>query len=213
MPGKRPGHIYDPPAYWIERHERLAGDIRSVGNKGKTVAENEAAYREMATALRLFVAEVLGKPAGRSAAEFGCGIGLVAEVLIDIGFVYTGIDISPVAIADARRRCPSATFLRADIRSFRDPRLHDVAVAAHVLCHMVADSDWRRVIRNIHASVKPGGALLLIDRVPRREPEVYGAHVRHRSLPEVAKGLSEAGFRLDAEHVRGDLHIAWKAPA
>jgi SAM-dependent methyltransferase len=212
MPIEQPGSDYEPAAYWIARHEQLAGDIRSVGNKGKSVAENEAAYRERAAALRAFVADLIGEPAGRSALELGCGIGLVAEALIGIGFAYTGIDVAPVAIAAARRRCPSGTFLEGDARSFRDGRLHDVTVAAYVLCHMVRDTDWRQVIRNARASTKPGGALLLIDRIPEREPQLYGNYVRHRPLPEMVEGLSEEGFGLDVARARGDLHIAWRTP-
>jgi SAM-dependent methyltransferase len=201
---------YDPQAYWIARHEQLRGDIRSVGNKGLSQAENEAAYRERAEALRQFLPDCLGPPAGRSAVEFGCGIGMVAVTLVELGLVYTGVDISPVALADARLRCPAGTFLEGDIRSFRAPQPFDLAVAAYVLCHIVDDADWHAVLAALARAVRPGGAFLLIDSLPEGEPRVYGDYVRHRPRLEMAQGMAAHGLHLQTDRSRGDLHIAWR---
>jgi SAM-dependent methyltransferase len=201
---------YDPEAYWLARHEQLRGDIRSVGNKGLSVAENEAAYRERAEALRRYLPERLGELRGRSALELGCGIGMVGATLTELGLAYTGVDISPVALADARARCPLSRFVEADIRTYRAPAAaaHDLAVAAYVLCHMVDDADWHAVLEAIAGAVRPGGALLLIDKLPADEPILYGDYVRHRPLAEMADGLASHGLRVRPGDSQGDLHLA-----
>lgn len=49
---------------------------------------------------------------GRRIVDVGCGVGQVAQLAISMGKEYMcGIDFSPVAIAYARRRCPTANFL------------------------------------------------------------------------------------------------------
>jgi SAM-dependent methyltransferase len=202
---------YDPEAYWLARHEQFKGDIRSVGNKGLSILENESAYRERADAMRWFLTEHLGDLAGRRAIEFGCGIGMVAATLVELGIAYTGVDVSPVALADARRRCRAGRFVRGDIRTFRTKRPYDLAVAAHVLCHMVDDDDWDAVLAALALAVRPSGALLLIDNVPEREAQLYGDYVRHRPLPDMVEGLARHGFRLAGELSRDALHLAWRA--
>ena len=59
---------------------------------------------------------------GDSIVEFGCGDGYLAELLVQQGFHYCGIDISPNMVASADRRLKrdglKAEFLVADVSQF-----------------------------------------------------------------------------------------------
>ena len=90
--------IFDQAEYWIARHKRLQRDPRSVGNLAVPLEANVTGERELQQ-----VAAVLAQmfPAG-SVLDIGCGYGRVAHQFIANGHRYTGIDISPDAIAHAK---------------------------------------------------------------------------------------------------------------
>lgn len=205
------GTAYDSRQYWTMRHQQLAGDIRSVGNCGKSVAQNEAGYRKRVGELTALLRKELGDPAGKSILELGCGIGMIAAGLVELGFDYTGIDISDVALDDARKRCPQARFIQADIISFRPDMRYDVVLASSVLCHMVDEADWRAVIRNMADAVRPGGTIVLAEDLPQGEPVRYGNYVLHRTFQETRRAFSEVGIAVRNRSRQSDFAVAHPA--
>jgi SAM-dependent methyltransferase len=88
-----------------------------------------AAFRE--EVLRLI-------PPGASVLEIGCGPGTDARALAE-GRRYTGIDLSSVQLAHARRAVPDGTFLHQDILDSRLPTASfDAVVALYSLVHIPA---------------------------------------------------------------------------
>jgi predicted glycoside hydrolase/deacetylase ChbG (UPF0249 family) len=189
LPGVRVTSEYEPATYWVERHSQLKGDIRSVGNRGVSVEENEKGYVKRAAALSEVLMEGLSVAQGSTLIEFGCGIGMQAPVIVDAGLDYTGVDVSPDALTAARSRCPEGRFIQGDVRTFRADAAFDVALAGYVLCHMVADSDWSSLLANLAASVRQGGYVIIEERIPAEEPIRHSEYVLARPFEDYAKAF------------------------
>jgi SAM-dependent methyltransferase len=106
---------------------------------------------------RWFLGEVLSHlPAGARVLELGCGPGVGAVALAN-GRRYTGVDLSSVMIAAARRRHPSGTFLKADLVSLRlPPSSFDAVVALYVFGHLPG-AEHVVAIERAFTWLRPGG--------------------------------------------------------
>jgi SAM-dependent methyltransferase len=187
---------YEPATYWLERHSQLKGDIRSVGNRGVSVEENEKGYVNRASVLSKLLTEGLAVADQSALIEFGCGIGMQAPVVVEAGLRYTGVDISPDALAAARLRCPEGKFIEADVRTYRPDYRFDLALAGYVLCHMVADSDWSALLSSLAASVRAGGHVVIEERIPADEPIRHGDYVLARPFQDYAKAFHRLGLSM-----------------
>jgi SAM-dependent methyltransferase len=121
-------------------------------------------YREWSAASggevrRWFLPEVLSRlPPGARVLELGCGPGVDAVALAQ-GRRYTGVDLSSVMIAAARRRVPSGTFLKADLSSVRlPPSTYEAVVAMYVFGHLPGD-EHVTAIERAFTWLRPGGVL------------------------------------------------------
>lgn len=91
------------------------------------------------------------KPRFHSVLEIGCGEGHQSAFLARLTDRLTGIDVSPTAVARARRRVPSASFAVGDL--FVQPWAgerdrFDLVTACEVLCFM---RDMPRFLRAVDA--------------------------------------------------------------
>jgi SAM-dependent methyltransferase len=213
VPGSQSGtaNAYEPATYWVERHSELKGDIRSVGNRGVSVEENEKGYVNRAANLSKLLTEELSVSAGSTLIEYGCGIGMQAPVIAAAGLAYTGVDISPDALAAAKQRCPEGRFIEADVRTFRPDSPFDLALAGYVLCHMVADSDWSSLLANLAASVRPGGHVIIEERIPAEEPIRHGDYVLARPFQDYVKAFGELGLTMIKPLCSTTLLVALRA--
>jgi len=108
-------------------------------------------------------------PRGRGAAlEIGCGAGPVARRLAQSFDRVTAIDVSPAMIAEAKRRAPSIDFVCADMFDWlRDHAgAYDCIVTVSTLHHV----DLGDALRAMARSLRPGGRLLALDVMHRRNP-------------------------------------------
>jgi SAM-dependent methyltransferase len=192
----RAASTYEPASYWVERHSQLKGDIRSVGNRGVSVEENEKGYVNRAAVLSKVLTEDLAVAEGSALIEFGCGIGMQAPVIVDAGLTYTGVDISPDALMAAHHRCPEGNFIQADVRTFRPDFPFDLALAGYVLCHMVADADWNALLASLAASVRSGGHVVIEERIPAVEPIRHGDYVLARPFEDYAIAFRGLGLTI-----------------
>jgi 2-polyprenyl-3-methyl-5-hydroxy-6-metoxy-1,4-benzoquinol methylase len=98
--------------------------------------------------------------AGRKVLEVGCGMGFHTELMARAGAKVTAIDISPKSVAATKARL-RIRGVSADVRevdaetiSFKDE--FDFIWSWGVIHH---SSRTGRVLRNLHAALKPGGQL------------------------------------------------------
>jgi SAM-dependent methyltransferase len=110
--------------------------------------------------------------AGQRAVVVGCGLGDDAEFIAGLGFQTVAFDISPTAIAAARRRFPGSAvrYQAADLLSppaaWR--QAFDLVVESLIL-QALPDPPRRDAIARLGDLVAPGGTLIAIARA--REPD------------------------------------------
>jgi SAM-dependent methyltransferase len=117
--------------------------------------------------------------------EIGCGIGRFVRALSPAAASVTGIDIAPVMIAEARRRCAGLGNVRLEVSSGRDlAAFEDAAVdlilAADVVPYLVQTGyalvdDHVREARRVLAL---GGSFVILNFSYRGDPGRDGADVR-----------------------------------
>jgi 2-polyprenyl-3-methyl-5-hydroxy-6-metoxy-1,4-benzoquinol methylase len=146
----------------------------------------------------------------RSIADLGCGHGgtLLLFAKLNRQAKITGIDYSSVAIEKAARIAaddPRIETKVADLTRGELPAGFDVVYSSQVIEHL---EDREAFVRNIHASIAPGGMLLLatvyktrwaryIYRNAKGENVLDPTHVHEcMDLDELPAMLNKAGFEV-----------------
>lgn len=100
--------------------------------------------------------DALGPLSGKRVLELGCGAGEFAGWFVERGFEFTGIDISPTAIAWANERGVSgARFLVGDLTAGIDGE-YDLIIDGHCL-HCIIGDDRATLLANVRAALPPRG--------------------------------------------------------
>lgn len=94
--------------------------------------------------------------------DVGCGTGALLRHLAQRGYGHlTGVDIAPGCLDLAARRAPTARLALHDVEAAPLPERYDAALVTTVI-DFVADPE--AALANVHASLHPGGLLLLTIR-------------------------------------------------
>lgn len=126
-------------------------------------AQIELAEREAGEIMQL-----LGLAPGACVLDMPCGIGRHSVALAKMGMAVTGVDRTKHylerAAARARSAGVSVEWVEADMREFRRPHPHGFDVALNLytsLGYFDSPEEDVGVLRNLHASLKPGGRLVV----------------------------------------------------
>jgi tRNA (cmo5U34)-methyltransferase len=119
-------------------------------------------------------------PHARHVLDVGCGAGNYTLKLLEglPNLDVTLIDLSKPMLERARERVRRATSgnittVQGDIREVELPKARfDIVLAAAVLHHLRADSEWRNVFAAFHRALRPGGSLWVFDLVESSIPAV-----------------------------------------
>ena len=99
-----------------------------------------------------------------SALEVGCSIGLLTERLAQRCDALVSLDLSELALAQARDRCRSLPHVRFEIAQVPGqwpPGLFDLIVLSEVVYYLDA-GDVTRLVERVRTSLKPGGVVVLV---------------------------------------------------
>lgn len=152
-------------------------------------------------------AETSDLPAG-TALDAGCGTGTEVRWLAERGWHVTGADISPTALAIARRRVEASgatgtvELLEVDVSRWTPGRVWDLVVTSYA--H--PDSGQLAFYERIGAWVAPGGTVLVVahGRGHAHGPESAGEHAHPpgstATLAEITALFTAPTWRVDAAY-------------
>lgn len=133
---------------------------------------------------------------GQRVAEIGCGPGRITGPLAALGLDVFGIDLSPVMVAEARRRNPGLEFQVGDMTNLElEPASLAGLVAWYSIIH-VPPTEHAGVFAGFRRALAPGGHLMLAFQV--------GDERRHVTDAYGHSGLSAYAYRLPPEQVEKD---------
>lgn len=196
---------YDYAVYWTGLHRRHTGALCAVGYSRLGEGFNRATYKLRRRAAMRLLSRRPGLCAGRLL-EAAVGVGAYAPVWRELGVrSWTGLDLSPDAVAYCRSRFPYGNFVVQDLTAEDwDPSVacgdYDLVTAIDVLYHLTSDQDFDAALLNLERRVKLGGALLISGVFP---PKVIQAapHVKHRPLEAYQRVLGKRMVLADREPV------------
>ncbi|GIE47740.1 class I SAM-dependent DNA methyltransferase [Actinoplanes nipponensis] len=123
-----------------------------------------------------------------------CGTGAGLTVLRDLcRGPITGVDFSAGMLAQARRACPEATLVRADVRALPFAAAFDLAVSFGALGHFLP-GERPALFEGVHRALRPGGLFALAMGAP--------------SPPGSVAHLAELGFDV----VMRVRNAVWRPP-
>jgi SAM-dependent methyltransferase len=130
--------------------------------------------------------------------EIGCGTGFVLSRLRSFypDKQFSGADILPRGLIEARKRCPNVTFFQIDARNMPFVDEFDVIGAFDVIEHIDEDEHF---LSQLYQAVKPGGGILLT--APQyawlwTEEDRLMHHVRRYYKRDLIQKLFKSGFTL-----------------
>ena len=168
----------------------------------RRIAPRALAQEDVRIALQLAQVEP-GKPI----VDLGCGYGRHLRELLQYGHRPTGVDRSPLLLAEAATEAPGAALLCADLRTLP---IHQGSLAAAFCFYssMFLGSEEDTAVSLVEAArvLRPGGTLLLTTDNPLRlaaNPEVRIEH----ELPGLGRVIEEGRFDGGVDHVRKTLRL------
>jgi ubiquinone/menaquinone biosynthesis C-methylase UbiE len=201
----------DPKAIVREGFNRVSTIYRPPGSPADAFGHTFADHRDW---LEPFFQQL--KP-GTQVLDLGCGCGIPDAGILAERFRVTGVDISDVQIARARRLVPAVRFLRADMTEVSFPsRSFGGVVCLYALIH-VPLREQPDLLSKVARWLAPGGLFLVTtgstewtgieDRWLGSNAKMYWSHADARTYE---RWLAKAGFEVlrrtpvpegDSEHL------------
>jgi SAM-dependent methyltransferase len=135
--------------------------------------------------------------------DVGCGAGGLLEQMSAQGWSCTGIDISPTAVAVARKALPGVAVEQATLATFKSDAPFALISMQHVLEHLPNPVAGLARCRQL---LEPGGALIVaVPNIDSLEARAFGRrwigldiprHVTHFSSSTLPLLLERSGFEI-----------------
>lgn len=113
--------------------------------------------------------------------DYGCGPGLLADVLIPDGFHVQGVDINDFFIAECKRKYPDHNFLTIStellttdqslLEVFGEKRF-DRIILLSILQYFKDHEEIELLLRMLRKYIKPGGTIILADIIDERTSSI-----------------------------------------
>ncbi len=144
-----------------------------------------------------FVCACAPLPSFRKVVDVCCGTGRHARALSDRGYLVTGVERDPAAIATARGLAGGLRYIQVDIRDFGPrPCAYDVAIVmSQSFGHFDAATNCD-LLRRLAAGVREGGRVVL----DLWSPEFFAAHQGERDL-KTARGIVRERKRFEGDRL------------
>jgi SAM-dependent methyltransferase len=154
------------------------------------------------------VVELIGLKPGSQVIDAGCGFGRFAAALREHGCEAVGVDISPIAIAEAERRCPGPTYLVADLLQPLPPGVgpFDALVSMYSSYgYGATEAEDMVMLKAFRRALKPGGRLVM--QLSDLERSRHRLKTDEEVVVRETNGVIE---RLDVDFSTGMLHVRYE---
>lgn len=149
--------------YWEDRY-------RSGGTSGA------GSYNRLARFKAAFINEFVALNNISTVIEFGCGDGNQANQLRIPH--YTGVDVSPTALARCRKLCSQSDYLFIAPEELANTSMADLTLSLDVIFHLVEDDVFAKYIQNIFTFALRYVIIYSSDKDASHPAQ----HVRHRHV-------------------------------
>jgi SAM-dependent methyltransferase len=180
----------------------LLNEVDTYGPAYMRVAERLGRYDGNEEEAPLAI-DLLGLSAGDRVLDAGCGLGRFVAALAEHGIDAVGVDISRIAIAEAKREYPGPAYFVADLMQPLPPELRGfdglVSLSSSFgFGETVAEDE--AMLRAYHEALRPGGKMELSDLERSRHRLKTDEGVVERETNGVAE-------TLDVDFSTGMLHV------
>jgi len=102
--------------------------------------------------------------------EIASGTGRIAEPLINSGYNYTGLDLSPTFILQSQKKYSKGNFICGDMRNFSlDQQFDLIILPFNSFLHLLIEKDMKSCLNSIKKHLSMGGLFVLDIFIP--DPE------------------------------------------
>jgi len=182
----RPDDLQNITALTLEHYNRRAGDFRE-GTRGHDVSQN----------IQALLAHIEGEPPF-TILDFGCGPGRDLKAFAALGHSAIGLEGAERFVEMARAEGHEVwhqDFLALELPEARFDGVFANAALFHVPCQ-----ELPRVLRELRATLKPGGVLFSSNpRGANKEGWDRGRYGAYHDLDAWRRWMSQAGF-VELEH-------------
>ncbi len=196
---------YVPENFWDERLDR-EWNLRGVGHLGYGLRYNNWLYKSQARALKKLVRNAGIDLPNSDVLDVGSGTGFWLDFFRDNGArKVAGADLADSAVRQLQERYPDLDIHQLNIGDEpQDIGKFDVVNIISVLYHIVDEDAFARAIENLAALVKPGGWLILSDKMASTDV-VGNPHVRFRSEERYRTAAEKLSLSIESTEVMTSL--------
>ena len=119
---------------------------------------------------------------GTDVLDVGCGIGQDIQHFINLGYITTGIDISPQMVGYARRRNPRAKIIEGDFLAMDFNRTFD-AISEHSFLHLFPKEIAIQIIKKTKQLLVPGGIAFFVTGGADKSQEGWEPKSGYKVIP------------------------------
>ncbi len=150
---------------------------------------------------------------GKDILETGCAVGTAVNIMEEMGFSVTGIDISPEMIKWAKKRSPESNLIVGDFLQYKFGKQFD-GIFSFAFIHLFPKKIAEIVLKRMYKLLKPGGVIYIGTSKSKTASEGWEEKVdykkplkrfrKHWTQREMEKSFISNGFKILEKYIIED---------
>ena len=153
-----------------------------------------------------FYSQILRDYNKKSVLEIGSGTGNLSKLFTENGFKYLGLDRSVEMLEIAKKKNPSAVFIKGDMRNFElEEQTESALITGRSISYLLKNEDVNLAFKSIHNNLKKGGifcfdfidANRFIPKILKEEIIIHKASVGGENYVRESKWQLNMSYGMD----------------